>query len=249
MYTINNFLDIKKEIYEYCLNLTITTNNGIKVKHKDRADDLFQEVYLKSYKDLPNINKQIKDKSNYIQIIKNITFWVHAAKFNQKHAGNKVLCNTSHYQNDPAFEYYIQERFSEHPRVFNNLIKHPDFKYFTRNLTELELQIIKSSIEGYNMIEIIKKYNLTNNKFYLVFEKLSLSTIIGDKSVEHLELKLFKRRVINSKLYLKIENRSKIYSLYLNGYTHQYIADEFQVKKKFVTDTIYRIKNKLKNVG
>jgi DNA-directed RNA polymerase specialized sigma24 family protein len=256
MYTINNFLDIKKEIYEYCLNLTITTNNGIKVKHKDRADDLFQEVYLKSYKDLPKIKKQIKEKSNYIQIIKNITFWIHASRYNKKLAINKIIGNLNYYQDSVISEYLLQNYLQEKPLVFKNILTHPDFNFFTRNLNDLEIKVIKLTIEGYTKTEIIKKYNITYNKFYLVFEKLSLSTVEKSKlikverkpinNLEFLEFKIGKSKLKQLKLK---ERHIIIYSMYLQGYDQYYIANLVNKSRSQVGLEIFRIKNKLKSVG
>lgn len=256
MYTINNFLEIKKEIYEYCTNLTVSRTNGFIIRHKNRADDLFHNVYLKSYEDLPKIKKQIIDKLNYIQIIKNITFWVYISRYNQKLAGNKVLCNLDYYQDSSKSEFLLESKKHEEPKVFQDIFNHPDFKFFTRNLKELDIQIIKLTIEGYTKTEIIKKFNITYNRFYLVFEKVSLNSVekskpikIKRESVNELEFLEFKIGKIKLK-ELKLKQRHiKLYALYLQGYEQSYISKLMNKSKAQIGQEIYRIKNKLKQIN
>lgn len=249
MYTIDNFLDIKKEIYEYCSNLTFTRNNNVLVRHKDRADDLFQDVYIKCHEYLPTNKDVIVSKGMYTQIVKNLTFWVHAKKYNQKLNTNRILCNMSYYQDSPKSEYLISEVLCEDPKMFEELINSPDFKFYTSTLTTKEIQILKSSLKGFDMIDILKIYNITNKEFYLIFEKVSL-TAIKFKSVEGLDLVEFKRRVINSNRYTRTKNTETIYYSWANGKKYTEIAQELNCSVGTVASTIFKInKSKLKNAS
>ena len=256
MYTIDNFLEIKDEIYKYCSNLTITRSNNFIVRHKDRADDLFHNVYLKSYEDLPKIKKQIIEKSNYIQIIKNITYWVFVSKYNPKLACNKITNNLNYYQDSSISEFLFESKRYEQPEIFKDILIHPDFKFFTRNLNKLDLQIITLTIIGYTKTEIIKKLNITYNRFYKVFERLSLGTVEKSKLIkckrksvnelEFLEFKIGKSELKQLKLK---ERHIKVYALYLQGYDHNYIAGLFNKTRTQITVEIYRIKNKIKQLN
>ena len=245
MYTIDNFLEIKDEIYEYCVNLTL--NISTRQRQFTKADDLFQDVYLKSYEELPKINKIIVDKANYIQIIKNITFWVCYSRFNQKFAGNKVLNNLHYFSDSTAKNTVFEEIINKNQEENDNIINSPDFKFYTRTLNVEEKQVVKLVILGYNMIEILKKLNIDNNGFYLVFEKLWFASIENPK-INNLELIKFKRRVTNLNYYKKIIRNNEIYFLYLNGFTHEYISKQLDIKKSCVTSYICRRKKNIRTI-
>ena len=195
----------------------------------------------------------------YIQIIKNLTFWTFSASFDRRSSKNKITSNLNHYQDSQISEYHIQEIIYEDPQIFTNIINHPDFRFFTRNLNKNELDIVKMLIEGYTFKEIIKKYN--NKVLHLVLNKLINNQVeryrtiksLKQKSINNLEFLKSKIQAINFKEVFsnrkhELDNHKiKLYSMYLQGINISLIAKKLGKSKSQINVEIYRIKNKLNN--
>lgn len=243
MYTIDNFLEIKEEIYNYCVNLTLSKVN--KQRQFTNADDLFQDVYLKSYEELPKIKKIIIEKNNYIQIIKNITFWVHYSNFNDKLLKNKIKNKINYYQDSLESEHIFYSSFYYEPEINEKIISNSLFKHYSKSLNREDKQVIILVLKGYNMIEIMEKLNITINNFYLVFERLS-QTAIKKSLINELDLMEFKQRITNLRIYNRIIRDNKIWNMYNNGYNHLEISEELNIPVNISRKSVFNIKKQRK---
>lgn len=254
MYSIDNFLEIKDEIYKYCRNLSLTRRDGIIIPHKDRADDLFQEVYLNSIKYLQKLKGEVNTLEDFRSKVKVITWWTHCARFNRNLKINRISLNLNYYQETLKSEHEFFEKYTSENIAFQDLKKLPDYKVFTKNLNKDEIYVIDKLIEGYSFKDIleIKKDKFTKKYLSLIKHNLKIneSRYRSPKKEEKINDSEFLKQKLNIKNFKQIFNtkyKLKIYSMYLRGFNYAQIGEICNKRKSQIGVEIYRINKQINN--
>lgn len=251
MYSIDNFLEIKDEVYKYCRNLTVSRVEDKIYPHKDRADDLFQEVYLNSLK---WVGKDLNSMDEFKKQIKSVVFWTNSSNYNKNSKKNKIPLNLDYYQETVKKENTFFEKYKDYNLAFENLRKLPDYDIFIKKLNKDELYVIDKLIEGYSFEDILecKKNVFTKKYLSLIKHNLKIaesrykSQRKGDK-VDDLEFLKQKLNIKNFKQIFNSKYKLKIYSMYLRGFNYAQIGEICNKRKSQIGVEIYRINKQINN--
>lgn len=253
MYNIDNFIEIKSEIYKYCRNLTLTRVDGKLIPHQDRADDLFQEVYLNCIDILPKLKKELTTLDEFKSKVKVITWWANCRRFNKKLSINKIILNLNYYQDSEKSEYKFNELFIEDYDGFKNINNNIDYSVYKDRLNKDELYILNKLIQGYTFKEIKEENKFNKNYFSLCLSNIeNIETRYKSKvkiKVNNLKFLKQKIKIDNFNEIFNTKYKVNIYSMYLQGFSYENIGKKYKKSKNQIGIEIYRIKKVLNNLN
>ncbi|MEH7417877.1 RNA polymerase sigma factor [Neobacillus drentensis] len=122
--------------FKYILSLT---------KHKELAEDLFQEVLLSAYLAYPSIKEQSKYKSWLLMIAMNKCrdFWRKEKKskhfWREEVYAYSVLFEPHSITEEEVLDKYSREQIAEKVRTLPDIYRDPIFLYYYQNLSLLEI--------------------------------------------------------------------------------------------------------------
>lgn len=256
-YTIDDFLKIKPVIYEYCCNLVKRGIGTSWYNDQQKARDLYQEVFI--YVKIRYFHKQRDPitEDRFIQYMKNCTYWAYQNQFLTKDYKTHGFIN--HYEDSTTSNFLFESNHFENPKLFKNLEEHPDYSFYTSNLTKLEKEALLKFTEGYTKTEVAnlfnRSYNLIPNiidKIKRVYEKENLV-----KTKYHKKLKIqtteitddvsfLKSKIENYELVFDTDKFVKLYSMYLQGFSNKLIAKNLNKSVSQVNVELYRLRQKIK---
>lgn len=262
-YTIQDFLDLKPIIFEYCVNLTIKKTSTSWDRDLADAKDLYQEVFLYVHSYYFNKPKEPMTLGKFTQIMKNCTYWAYYNRTKLK--SFKVTQFTNHYQDTDASNYIFESYHAQNPEVFKYYYENPDYNFYMKKLTLEERLAIHYMMVGYTKNEVLKKFNKKHYFFLKILNKLKdvesirYATITKPQKIKKVRntviidnIEFLKRKVKNfDKIFINRygSTNNKLlekYSLYLQGVPQQKIADTFNCSKNTIGQEIYRINQKIK---
>jgi len=263
-YTIDDFLKIKPIILEYCINLTQKRSSSHWFKHKHDAEDLYQDVFLFVYTHYFNKEHEPIEYGNFIQRMKNCTFWAYSS-------GNRLVRNNVNRQlnriDDSAKDFYLFESKNyENMKVFpiEDITTHPDYNFYMRGLRFSERMAISKYIEGYGKTEIGNMFDAPYSFITSIVNKIRKNAdserifIVNKKKINKkpevkaepiIDKDLIKSKVDNFDEIFKDDRWIKQYSLYLQGFPYKYISKEVGKSTNQLTQEIHRINKRVKVHG
>lgn len=259
-YTIDDFLKLKPIIYEYCVNLTPAKSATSWARRHDKADDLYQDVYLYVHKNYFNKLQKPVTEEHFIQIMKNCTYWAFYRGINQRYSSNKVTSNLNHFQDSETSMFLFENINLEEPKYFEDIQDHPDYAFYMKGLKVSERLAINYFLKGYTKTEVAKMFNKKYEFIPYIVKKIEANMLKDkfnnafNKSVEPVKVKPI---VVNDKEYVKSkvncfdkvftdDKYIRLYSLYLQGLYHKTIAKRVNKSVSQVNVEIYRINQKIK---
>ncbi|MFK9095449.1 RNA polymerase sigma factor [Bacillus salipaludis] len=136
----NTFEDVVNEygtaIYKYILSL---------VKHKELAEDLYQEVLLSAYLAYPSIKEQCKYKSWLFTIAVNKCrdYWRKENKSKQFWKEEvytySATCEPTSIPEDEVLHKFSAEQMAEKVRTLPEIYRYPIYLYYYQDLSLLEI--------------------------------------------------------------------------------------------------------------
>lgn len=263
-YTIDDFLKLKPIIYEYCCNLTQKKNITSWYRDIAAAKDLYQDLYIYAYENYFNKPKEPIEHGQFVQRMKNLTFYAHHRNYKKK--GSKIVNSINYFQDTLKSEFLFESTHYEEPLYFENIQDHPDYNFYMKNLKVNERLAIQYFLNGYTKVEVAKKFNKSYSFIPNIVKKIE-GQLLTDKFNKPLikpvvkkekvfnDLVFVRKKVINfDKVFVKSKIRKnlgddrkiKMYSLYLQGFDHRIIAKELNKSLSQVNVEIYRINQKIK---
>lgn len=224
IYTIEDFIKFKKQIFTYCLKL----ENDL-----DRAQELYSKTSLDAVIYLKKTHMFDSD-SHFINTMNSISR--HSLLVRKKSAEVK---NKQYHGVDLIEEQALEgKRFSVNPAVFASFETNLDLFMLMRHMSYFEKKVIYELYLGYSKEEITKSYKLSGTTLYNILDKLRKEPKKEPNKVD--------KRVLN-----KISNTKhrKMYSMYLNEVPFSTIAKKFKTSKSSIAVTINRINKNLKKDG
>lgn len=268
-YTIDDFLKLKPVIYEYCINLTATKNSNFWFRNTQKADDLYQDVFLYVYDHYFNKEKEKMAEGRFIQIMKNCTYWTFYKNSNSV-KNHKIYQNINHYQ-DSSFNIQEFEAInSELPKLFQDIKEHPDYEFYMKNIKPTEREAIDKFLQGIPQAEVARIYNKNYAYVRNIIKKIEFNAKkeFFKKKVKQIPVRVkikiepikdhsvfLKSKISNfDELFTnkKLDNPNKSikqYSLYLQGYPQKEIAKQLNKSVGVVAQEIYRINKKVIKYG
>lgn len=272
-YTINDFIELKPIIYEYCVNLTQKKTSTSWFRDFQDADDLYQEVFLYVYDNYFNKPKELMHKGKFVQIMKNCTYWTYHRRFTRPNAA--VYSKLNRIDDSPKDFYLFEEVHSALPVNWLEFKDSIDFKYYTRNLSDVELKAIDMFLEGHPIKEIDEKLGFYRGKLENIIKKKLKKEVVKEpinlidiekvkkekielikKTINKNHEEVIKNNLPNFDLIFpnKRNNRGRdryieIYSLYLQKIPNMGIAKIVNKSANQVAQEIYRINKKIKKYG
>lgn len=265
-YTIEDFLKLKPIIYEYCVNLTPAKSATSWARRHDKADDLYQDVFLYVHKNYFNKPQKPVTEEHFIQIMKNCTYWAFYRGINQRYSSNKVTSNLNHFQDSETSTFLFENINLEQPKYFEDIQDHPDYAFYMKGLNVSERLAINYFLKGYTKTEVAKMFNKKYEFITRIVKKIEGNALSDISSKPLVKIKPKKEIVCNDLIFVReklpnfdkifkktkniksFENDRKIrmYSLYLQGMSNKNIAKELGKPMNQINQEIYRINQKIK---
>ncbi len=257
-YTIDDFIKLKPIIFEYCINLTMVKSSTFWIKRKDKAEDLYHDVYLNVYDYYFNKPKELMEEGKFIQIMKNHTYWTFHSKLNSRYPNNVVFNNIDYFEDSDKSYYLFQNTNYEHLNIFNDITTHPDYNLYTKGLSNIEKDALKMVLQGYTRSEIARKYNKPFRFTSNIINIVANNAAYFNKRRNNNHLEFVKSKIYNfdkvfidskkTKSILEDDRKIKIYSLYLQKYPIKYIANEVSKSCNQIGQEIFRINKKINSL-
>ena len=255
-YTIDDFLRIKPVIYEYCLNLVKRGIGTSWYNDNQKAQDLYQEVFIFVSKRYFNKERESLTEGRFIQRMRNNVYWTYQNKFLT--VDNKTHGFMNYYEDNEKSLFHFESTHSEYTYLFSNIREHPDYDFYTKGLTDLEKLGLDYYIEGYNKLEISKKVNrsqfffpnlfskIEKNVFFETLKRKPKHEVKSKKTVLLDDTEYLKSKITNFNLIFKDSKFITIYSLHLQGFKSKDIAKKVNKSESQVNVEVYRIRQKIK---
>lgn len=269
-YTINDFLKLKPIIYEYCVNLTPAKSATSWARRLDRANDLYQDVYLYIYDNYFNKPKEPITEGRFIQRMKNCTYWTFYRQINPKYSKNRILNNMDYFEESEKSMFLFESKNFEHLSIFDEITNHPDYNLYTKGLSEDDKVALEKFLQGYTKSEVARMFNKTfpfisrivktvnNNAFVSDIQKEIIIKPIVKKEKVYNDLVFVREKVPHfEKVFIKSkrtkntlegDRKIRVYSLYLQKYSMKDIAKDVSKSPGQVGQEIYRINKKINNL-
>ena len=262
-YTIDDFLKLKPIIYEYCCNLTQKKNTTSWYRDFSAADDLYQDLYIYVYDNYFNKPKEPIVHEQFVQRMKNLTFYAHHKNYTKK--GSKIVNNVNYFQDTLKSEFLFESTHYEEPLYFENIQDHPDYNFYMKNLKFEERLAVQYFLKGYTKAEVAKMFNKNYAYIPNIVKKIN-ANFLSDKFNKPVIKKPVKNKIIVNdlvfvrekvsnfeKVFLKKKGKSleddrkiKMYSLYLQGVPGKKIALMLNKSYHQIGQEIFRINQKIK---